>query len=97
MSEQLDTVRIFKFNRGHLFLGGERELVLVTALLCLILVVVLQSLASAVLGVVLWLLLLPVYRLMARADPMMSRVYLKYTRFQGFYPAHGMKHPEKLK
>ncbi|MCG9780696.1 conjugal transfer protein TrbD [Photobacterium damselae] len=97
MSEPLHHVRIFKFNRSHLFLGGERELVLVTSLFCLILIVILQNVIAAIVGVVLWSALLPVYRLMASADPRMSKVYFLYARYQRFYAAHGMKNHGRLK
>ena len=97
MSEQLQHVRIFKFNRSHLFLGGERELVLVTSLFCLVLIVILQNVIAAIVGIILWTALLPVYRLMASADPRMSKVYTLYARYQRFYAAHGMKHYGKVK
>lgn len=97
MSEKLEHIRVFKFGRSHLFLGGERELVLLTSLFCLILIVVLQNILAAVVGVVLWVGLLPVYRMMARADPRMTQVYRAYTRYQPFYAAHGMKNHGKLK
>jgi type IV secretion system protein VirB3 len=91
MSEPLETVRIFRFNRGHLFLGGERSLVLATATLSLILVVILQDKVAAITGVCLWGLLMPLYRYMARHDPVLSVVYSRYSQYQKFYPAHGMK------
>lgn len=97
MSEKLAHARVFKFGRSHLFLGGERELVLITSLLCLILIVVLQNVVAAVVGALLWAGLLPVYRLMAKADPRMTHVYRAYARYQPFYAAHGMKHHGKLK
>lgn len=97
MSEKTEQARVFKFGRSHLFLGGERELVLITSLLCLILIVVLQNLLAATVGLLLWTGLLPVYRLMARADPRMTQVYRAYSRHQSFYAAHGMKHHGKQK
>jgi type IV secretion system protein VirB3 len=97
MSEKLESARVFKFGRSHLFLGGERELVLVTSLFCLVLIVVLQNVLAAVVGVLLWSGLLPIYRLMANADPRMTQVYRSYTRYQPFYAAHGMKNHGKFK
>lgn len=91
MSESLEIARIFKFNRGHLFLGGERPLVLATATLVLVMVVMLQDKIAAITGLLLWLALMPVYRLMARHDPVLSVVYRLYFRYQRFYPAHSMK------
>ncbi|MCQ9091179.1 conjugal transfer protein TrbD [Vibrio alginolyticus] len=97
MSEQLKHVRVFRFNRGHLFLGGERIPVLITALFCLILIVILQDMTAAIVGVALWFGTLPIYRLMANADPNMTQVYRTYASYQPFYAAHGMKHHGKLK
>ncbi|ELB2105018.1 VirB3 family type IV secretion system protein [Vibrio parahaemolyticus] len=91
MSE-LKQVRVFRFNRSHLFLGGERELVLITALFCLVLIVILQDWMAAIVGIALWVVTIPIYRLMANADPQMTKVYRTYARYQPFYAAHGMKH-----
>lgn len=91
MSEPLEVARIFRFNRGHLFLGGERPLVLATGTLVLVMVVILQDRMAACIGIAMWLCLMPVYRLMARHDPVMSLVYGSYVRHQRFYPAHSMK------
>ncbi|WP_235424049.1 conjugal transfer protein TrbD [Citrobacter koseri] len=95
MSEQLDAVRIFRFNRSHLLLDGDRELVIVTTMVCLILVVILQNMVSAITGVVLWTVLIPLYRLLAKSDPLMRVVYTRYARMQAFYPAYGKKRREK--
>ncbi len=97
MNEPLQHVRVFRFNRSHLFLGGERELVLITALFCVVLIVILQDLLAAIVGVTLWSALIPIYRKMARTDPQMTQVYQHYARYQSFYPAHGMKQHGKLK
>ncbi|MFM2625780.1 conjugal transfer protein TrbD [Vibrio parahaemolyticus] len=97
MSEPLKHVRVFRFNRSHLFLGGERELVLITALFCLVLIVILQDAIAAIVGVILWSVLIPIYRRMASTDPRMTKVYQNYARYQSFYPAHGMKHHGKFK
>ncbi|CAI2030417.1 conjugal transfer protein TrbD [Serratia fonticola] len=95
MSDQLDVVRIFKFNRSHLLLDGDRELVIVTTMVCLILIVILQNLFSAVVGVVIWIGLIPLYRWMAKADPLMRTVYTRYVRLQRYYPAYGMRRKRK--
>lgn len=91
MSEQLEVSRIFKFNRGHLFLGGERSLVLATATLVLIMIVILQDKIAAIMGLILWFSLIPIYKMMAKHDPVLSIVYRLYFRYQRFYPAYSMK------
>lgn len=91
MSDQLDTVRIFRFNRGHLFLGGERPLVLMTATMTLIMVVMLQDRYAAITGIILWVVLTRIFKLLAKYDPVMSVVYQRYASHPRFYASHGKK------
>lgn len=92
--EPLQVSPIFPFNRGHLLLGGERELVMLTGLLALILIVVLQNLYTAVLGGVLLVVMLTVAQKMAKADPQMTQVYRRFSRYQRFYPAGSTKYTQ---
>lgn len=75
-------------HRPSLILGAERELVLLTGLIATVLVVVALSVVSAVLGIALWSLGVALLRQMGKADPLMSRVYLRHLRYQAYYPAH---------
>lgn len=90
--EYLQHSPIFPFNRGHLLLGGERELVMLTGLLALIMIVVLQNAYTAILGGILLVIMLTVAQKMAKADPQMTRVYHRFSRYQRFYPANSMKY-----
>jgi type IV secretion system protein TrbD len=73
--------------RPNLLLGGERELVLITALACGGLAVSGMNLVSAVTGGGVWLVCIGLFRLMAKADPHMTQVYLRQLTHQRFYPA----------
>ena len=73
--------------RPHLFLGGDRELVLFTGLIAFSLTVPSFQWASIVTGIVLWLVVLFVLRKMAKADPLMRHVYLRQLRYGRYYPA----------
>ena len=73
-------------HRANLVLGGERELVLMTALLAAALVVTGMTWVTTGFGVVLWLVSLPIYRAMAKRDPQLSRVYLRFLFKQRYYP-----------
>ena len=85
----LRTVPIHRaLHRPSLIMGAERELVLVTGLLAAILIVVALSLPSAAIGIALWSGGVAVLRQMGKADPMMSRVYLRHLKYQAYYPAH---------
>lgn len=75
-------------NRTHLFMGGDRELVMFTGLIAFALVFSAQELRASVYGMLLWLCSLYLLRLMAKADPQMRFVYLRHRRYQRYYPAH---------
>ncbi|PSU44514.1 conjugal transfer protein TrbD [Photobacterium frigidiphilum] len=83
---------VFAFNRSHLFLGGERELVLSMVLLCIVLIVALQNIYTAMLGGVLLIVSITVARMMAKSDPQLTQTYRRFARYQRFYPSNGMKH-----
>lgn len=73
--------------RPVLLMGAERELVLTTGMLAAMLIFGAQSLPGLVLGVVLWMVGVYLLRLMAKADPIMARVYMRHVKYQPYYPA----------
>ncbi|ADP71010.1 conjugal transfer protein TrbD [Rhodomicrobium vannielii ATCC 17100] len=74
-------------HRPNLFLGGEREPVLMTAIICAGLAVSSLNLIAITIGVGLWLVLIGVFRMMAKADPFMTRVYLRQLRYGAYFTA----------
>jgi type IV secretion system protein VirB3 len=74
-------------HRPNLVLGGERELALFAAVVCGGLAVSAMNLVAAVIGLVVWLFSITVLRMMAKADPQMSKVYLRYVKYAPYYPA----------
>jgi type IV secretion system protein TrbD len=74
-------------NRPNLLLGGDRELVLVFAILAAMLVFAVMKWWSVVAGVVLWLKAVGVLARMGKADPLLRQVYLRHIRYRAFYPA----------
>jgi type IV secretion system protein VirB3 len=86
----LDAPREVKFhesaNRHNLILGGEREWVLLSALVCVILIVLIQTWWSAGLGLGLWFASVAVLKRMGKADPIMSKVMWKHLRYREYYP-----------
>jgi type IV secretory pathway TrbD component len=72
--------------RPNLILGGERELVLITAIICGGVAVSGLNLVSFAIGVAVWLIAIALLRMMAKADPHMSKVYLRNLRFAAYYP-----------
>lgn len=73
--------------RPHLLLGGDRELVLLTGLMCGTLVFAAMSPLPAAIGLALWFVALTCLRLLAKADPRMRGVYLRARRYRAYYPA----------
>lgn len=82
----------FAFNRSHLFLGGERELVLSIVLLAVVLIVSLQNVYTAIFGVILLVSCISITRMMAKSDPQLTKTYSRFAKYQRFYPSNGTKH-----
>lgn len=78
-------------HRHNLVLGGERDLVMGSALLALLVGVGGMTLISGGLALIFWLFALFVLRRMAKADPMLSRVWLRHVKQQDFYSARSSR------
>ena len=74
-------------NRDSLFMGGDRELVMLSGLLAFALIISAQEMKATILGLVLWFASLFLLRLMAKSDPKMRFVYLRHRRYKPYYPA----------
>ena len=82
--------------RPHLFLGGDRELVLFSGLIAFVLTVPSFQWVAIATGVALWMVALFVLRLMAKADPRMRYVYLRQLRYRRYYPARSRPYRENV-
>lgn len=71
---------------AHVF-GAERELVMTSGLIALLVGIGGLTLISGVSAVIFWLVAVFALRRMAKADPIMSRVWLRHIRQQDFYAA----------
>jgi len=74
-------------HRPNLFLGGERELMLMTVILCVGVAFASLNLVSLLVGAGVWLIVSQLLRLMAKSDPMLSKVYRRHITYQTYYPA----------
>ena len=74
-------------NRPNLLLGGDRELVLLSAILSAMLAFVIATWWGAVAGIVLWIFLVAVLNRLGKADPLMRQTYVRHIHYQSFYPA----------
>lgn len=74
-------------SRPTLLMGADRELVLLTALAAVILIFVVLTWYAALFGMAIWLIAVAALRMMAKADPMMRRVYMRHISYKTFYRA----------
>ncbi|WP_319764098.1 conjugal transfer protein TrbD [Maridesulfovibrio sp.] len=74
-------------NRKILVMGGDRELVMVSALIAIVLGVGGTTIISGITGVVFWVASLFIFQNMAKKDPQMFQVWLRHRKQQAYYPA----------
>jgi type IV secretory pathway TrbD component len=72
-------------SRPNLLMGADRELVLITGLAAVILIFVVLTVYSVVFGVGVWMVTVAVLRMMAKADPLMRRVYIRHISYRFAY------------
>jgi len=86
---QLKSVKVHSaLNKPNLLLGGERELMLMVGLFSSVMIFIALTWQTFIIGVLLWTILSMLLRMMAKADPMMSKIYLKQLKYRDFYAAH---------
>ena len=74
-------------SRPNLLIGADRELVLLTALAAIILIFVVLTWYAALFGMAIWVIAVAALRMMAKADPLMRRVYVRHISYKAFYRA----------
>lgn len=74
-------------HRPNLFLGGERELTMSAAIIAASLAASGQNLVAIGVAAALWFGSIGIFRRIAKADPQMSRIYMRQRRYRGYYPA----------
>lgn len=72
-------------SRPNHLMGADRELVLLTGLATVILIFVVLTWFSALLGIAIWIGVVGALQMMAKADPMMRQVYLRHVRYRQTY------------
>lgn len=86
LSSSLQRTRIHRaLSRPNLLMGADRELVLVTGLASIILIFVVLTWISALFGLAVWTVIVGLLRTMAKADPLMRRVYLRHITYRPHY------------
>lgn len=72
-------------SRPNLLMGADRELVLITGLAATILIFVVLTVLSALFGVAIWIVVVGVLRMMAKADPLMRQIYVRHVSYGHHY------------
>lgn len=72
-------------SRSTLLWGADREMVLLTGLMAVILIFVLLTVVTTIIGVVIWIVAVGILRMMAKADPDMRRIYLRQMKYRHYY------------
>ena len=86
--EQLRTVPVHQSLHRHTHvLGAERELVLTSGLIALLVGIGGLTAISGITAVTFWIFAVFVLRRMAKADPVMSRVWMRHIKQQDYYSA----------
>lgn len=72
-------------HRPQQVMGGERELVLFSMLVAGGLIVSAMNMVATLMGLVIWFVCIHALRRMAKADPAMSKVYLRQLKYGNYY------------
>lgn len=78
-------------HRHNQVFGAEREMVMFSALIALLVGVGGMTFISGVSAGLFWLCSIFVLRLMAKNDPVMSKVWIRHVKQQDYYPARGSR------
>lgn len=81
-------------NRPVTLLGGDRELVVMSIVLAVTIAMSFANLIGAIFAGVVWAVLLAGLRAMAKADPLMRKVYVRHVNYASFYAAHARPRAE---
>jgi type IV secretion system protein TrbD len=73
-------------HRPRLFLGGEREPTLMTAMVAGGLAVSGQNLVAIAIAAALWFGSIGYFRQMAKSDPQMTTIYIRHRKYGVYYP-----------
>ncbi len=74
-------------NRPNLLLGGDRELVLGSAMMSAMLAFALATWWGVVSGIALWIFAVAVLSRMGKSDPLLRQAYIRHIRYRPYYPA----------
>lgn len=86
---QLNTIPIYSaLNKPNLFLGGEREWMMISFVIAFLVFYVNPGFLNFILSLAIWLFLSAALRMMAKKDPRMTKIYARHIRYQKYYRAN---------
>ncbi|MBN2768431.1 MAG: conjugal transfer protein TrbD [Campylobacterales bacterium] len=86
--EELKKIKIHSaLNKPNLLFGAERELILLLGLFSAMMIFIAMTWQTFIAGIIMWVILSTLLRMMGKADPMMSKVYIRQMKYNSFYPA----------
>jgi type IV secretory pathway TrbD component len=94
MKQALDLMTIpirRSLTRPRLIAGAERELFLFLGLVCACFIFIFMNWPSALMGILFWIGGIYLLREMAKADPMMSKIFFRHIKYQAYYPARSTR------
>lgn len=84
-------------NRPNQILGGDRELVIGSGVVAVMIAFSMANWEGLVIGVCLWLICVLALQRMGKADPMMRHIYFRHIRHEPFYPAKSGLYRREIK
>ncbi|MCW5220377.1 conjugal transfer protein TrbD [Verminephrobacter aporrectodeae subsp. tuberculatae] len=72
-------------HRPQQIMGGERELMLFSMLIAVGLIVSAMNFVATIIGLIIWFVCVQGLRKMAKADPEMSKVYIRQLKYKHYY------------
>ncbi len=87
MTEPEQTIMRTSLSRPQQLLGGDREMVIMAGLGAAMMAVSVMTFLSFLLAITSFWVVVAVLAKIAKADPMMRRVYSRHLQYKDFYPA----------
>jgi type IV secretion system protein TrbD len=85
--QQLRRVPIHRaLNRPQLLAGADRELALGAGVISAMFIFALAKLWAIAVGIAFWIFAFHLLRLLAKSDPLMRPVFIRYQIYQSYYP-----------
>ncbi|MES2208056.1 MAG: conjugal transfer protein TrbD [Pseudomonadota bacterium] len=86
--EELRRVPIHRsLNRPQLLAGADRELAIMSGVISAMFIFSIVQIWAIFAGIIFWIIAFYILRLLAKADPLMRPIFIRYQIYQRYYPA----------